>query len=45
MSACVVLDAGFWYYVIAWMAGCVIGTLGLFTWFAVKTLKKSEKNH
>lgn len=44
VTACILSGAGFWYYVLAIIAGSVIGLLGLFTWLVVKSTQEPKRN-
>lgn len=44
VTACILSGAGFWYYVLAIIAGNVIGLLGLFTWLLVLSTREPRKH-
>ena len=44
VTACILSGAGFWYYVLAIIAGNAFGLLGLFTWLVVKSTQEPRKH-
>lgn len=44
VTACILSGAGFWYYVLAIIAGNAIGLLALFTWLLVLSTREPRKH-